>query len=102
MVDTYGTGQAPYCHPATRGLRNRLGLTSDAALNRAERSLSEIAASESSSAAWAGPSLSVRRVSRERASASALAGAPSVCVRVSNATPTAPYTRAIASLPPTP
>ncbi len=46
MVDKYGTGQDPYCYPATRVLRNRLGLTSDAALNRAERSLSEIAASE--------------------------------------------------------
>ncbi|WP_044871331.1 hypothetical protein [Pseudomonas sp. LFM046] len=46
MVDKYGTGQDPYCYPGTTVLRNRLGLLDDDALNEAERSLSEIAASE--------------------------------------------------------
>src|SRR5690606_26758862 len=46
MVDKYGVGQDPYCYPGTSVLRNRLGLTSDEALNEAERTLSAIAASE--------------------------------------------------------
>ena len=46
MVDKYATGQDPYCYPGTMVLRNRLGLLDDKALNEAERSLSEIAASE--------------------------------------------------------
>lgn len=46
MVDKYGTDQDPYCYPGTTVLRNRLGLTTDHALNDAERALSEIAASE--------------------------------------------------------
>ncbi|MDT4853357.1 putative adenosine monophosphate-protein transferase fic [compost metagenome] len=46
MVDKYGVGQDPYCYPGTSVLRNRLGLTSDEALNEAERTFSAIAASE--------------------------------------------------------
>ncbi|SDJ01470.1 cell filamentation protein [Pseudomonas flavescens] len=46
MLDNYGVGQDPYCYPGTDVLRNRLGLTDDSALHEAERSLSEIAASQ--------------------------------------------------------
>ena len=46
MVDKYCAGQDPYCYPGTDVLRNRLNLTDDAALLKAERELSEIAASE--------------------------------------------------------
>lgn len=46
MLDKYGVGQDPYCYPGTVVLRNRLGLTDDSALHEAERSLSEIAASQ--------------------------------------------------------
>ncbi|WP_423360336.1 putative adenosine monophosphate-protein transferase Fic [Pseudomonas citronellolis] len=44
-MDKYGAGQDPYCYPGTSVLRNRLDLHSDDLLSRAERDLSEIAAS---------------------------------------------------------
>ncbi|MDT4838735.1 putative adenosine monophosphate-protein transferase fic [compost metagenome] len=46
MADSHAMDQDPYCYPGTTVLRNRLGLTTEEALNEAERTLSEIAASE--------------------------------------------------------
>ncbi|MDV7210045.1 putative adenosine monophosphate-protein transferase Fic [Azotobacter beijerinckii] len=45
-MDKYGTGQDPYCYPGTDILRNRLDLQDEGQLSRAERELSELAASQ--------------------------------------------------------
>lgn len=43
MVDKYGTGQDPYCHPNSQVLKNLLGIRYEEILESAERELTEIA-----------------------------------------------------------
>lgn len=45
-MDKYGAGQDSYCYPGTDVLKNRLGITDEAALADAERDITTLAADE--------------------------------------------------------